>query len=167
MKIKELMTREVEACRPTTDLAAVSMTMWRQDCGIVPVLDDTRRVLGVVTDRDICMALATRHCRAEELTARDVMSSRLFSVRPDDEGRMALETMRMERVRRLPVVDAEQRLRGMVSINDLVLRAQPSGVRPAPGLSANDVLVTLQGICRHPIPAERLQEKEELVAAHA
>jgi CBS domain-containing protein len=167
MKIKELMTSEVEACRPTTDLAAVSMTMWRQDCGIVPVIDETRRVLGVVTDRDICMALATRHCRAEELTAQDVMSDRLFLVRPDEEGRVALETMRTQRVRRLPVVDADQRLRGMVSINDLVLHAQPSGGRATLGLSANEVLVTLHGICRHPVPARRPQEKDQLVAAHA
>jgi len=167
MKIQELMTSQVEACRPTTDLAAVSMTMWRQDCGIVPVIDDTRRVLGVVTDRDICMALATRHHRAEELTAQDVMSDRLFSVRPDDEGHVALETMRIQRVRRLPVVDAEQRLQGMVSINDLVLHAQPSGARATSGLTANELLTTLRGICGHPVPAKRPQEKDQLVAAHA
>lgn len=167
MKIKDVMTRDVEPCRPASDLAAVSMTMWRQDCGIVPVIDDTRRVLGVVTDRDICMALATRHRRAEEITAQEVMSDRLFSVRPDDDVRLALETMRTQRVRRLPVVDAERRLRGVVSINDIVLHAQPSGARGAAGPSANDVLATLQGICRHPLPGTRPPEKDVLVAAHA
>ena len=167
MKIQELMTSEVEACRPSTDLAAVSMIMWGQDCGIVPVTDDARRVLGVVTDRDICMALATRHRRDEELTAQEVMSARLFSVHPDDDVRVALETMRTQRVRRLPVVDAEQRLLGIVSINDVVLLAQPSGARVTTGLSANDVLVTLQSICGHPVPARRPQPKEELIAAHA
>ena len=167
MKIQEIMTRQVEACKPKTDLAAVSMTMWRRDCGIVPVIDDTRRVLGVVTDRDICMALATRHRRAEELTAQDVMGDRFYSVGPDDEVRVALETMRTRRVRRLPVVDVERRLQGIVSINDLVLHAHPSGARATPGISANDVLTTFQGICGHPLPAARPQEKEPLVAAHA
>lgn len=167
MKIQELMTRQVEACEPTTDLAAVSMTMWRQDCGIVPIIDDARRVVGVITDRDICMALATRHRRAEELTAQDVMSDRLYSVRPDDEARVALETMRTQRVRRLPVVDAERCLRGIVSLNDVVLNAHPSGARVTPGISANDVLTTLQGICGHPLPAQRPPVKDALVAAHA
>ena len=167
MKIQDLMISEVETCIATTDLAAVSMTMWRQDCGIVPVIDDTRRVLGVITDRDICMALATQHRRAEEITAREVMSGRLFSVRPDDDVRVALETMRTRRVRRLPVMDAEQRLRGLVSLNDVVLHAKPSGGRATPALSANDVLSTLQGICGHPVPARRPQEREQLVAVHA
>jgi CBS domain-containing protein len=167
MKVQEVMTREVEACRPATDLAAVSMIMWRQDCGIVPIIDDHHRVLGVISDRDICMALATRHRRAEEVTAHDVMSDRLFLARPDDDVRVALDTMRTERVRRLPVVDAERRLLGMVSINDIVLRAQPSGGHVAAGPSANDVLLTLQGICRHPLPATRPQGKDALVAVHA
>ncbi len=167
MKIQDLMIRDVETCLGTTDLAAVSMTMWRQDCGIVPVIDNTRRVLGVITDRDICMALATQHRRAEEITAQEAMSGRLFSVRPDEDVHVALEAMRTQRVRRLPVVDAEQRLRGLVSLNDVILHAQPSGGRTTPALSANDVLLTLQGICGHPVPATRPKEKEQRVAVHA
>lgn len=167
MKTHELMTRDVDACSPATDLAAVSMAMWRQDCGIVPVIDDGRHVLGVITDRDICMALATRHRRAEELNAGEVMSGEVAFVRPEDDVRVALETMRTRRVRRLPVVDTEQRLRGVVSINDVVLHARPSGGRVTSGISANDVLSTLQGICGHSLPAPPPQEKEALVAAHA
>jgi CBS domain-containing protein len=166
MKIQELMTTGVEACRPATDLAAVSMIMWRRDCGIVPVTDDAGRVLGVVTDRDICMALATRHLRAEELTARQAMTDRVFSVRPDEDVRAALEVMRTRRVRRLPVLDADGRLAGLLSINDIVLRAQPAGGRGAAGLSANEVLATLQGICGHPLPATRAQAQDELVAVN-
>jgi CBS-domain-containing membrane protein len=141
--------------------------MWRQDCGIVPVLDDARRVIGVITDRDICMAVATRHRRPEDLTAREVMSGKLFSVYPDDKVRTALETMRAERVRRLPVVDAERRLQGIVSINDVVLNAQPSGARMAAHPSANDVLATLQSICRHSLRAKPPERKDEPVPAHA
>jgi CBS domain-containing protein len=167
MKVHQVMVREVEACHPATDLAAVSMIMWRQDCGVVPVIDDQRRVLGVISDRDICMALATRHRRAEEVTAHEVMSGRVFSVRPDDDVRAALETMKTERVRRLPVVDTERRLQGIVSISDLVMRAQSSGGLASEGISANDVLLALQGICGHPLPATRREEKEALVGARA
>jgi CBS-domain-containing membrane protein len=167
MKVQDLMTQEVEACGPATDVAAVSMIMWRQDCGIVPVVDDTRRLTGVITDRDICMALATRHRRAEELVARDLMSGEVSTVHPGDDVAIALDTMRSRRVRRLPVVDAERRLLGMLSINDVVLRAEPSGPRARTGLTANDVLATLQAVCQHPLPATRPAAQETLVAAHA
>jgi len=167
MRVKEIMTGAIEACRPATDLAAVAMTMWRQDCGFVPVVDEENRVAGVITDRDICMALATRHRRPEELTAQDAMSRPLFTVHPDDDVREALEVMQTRRVRRLPVVDAEARLRGILSINDVVLHARPSAARSRAEISANAVLAALQGICEHrPAPRQPV-EREEPVAAHA
>lgn len=166
MKVRELMSSAVETCETTTDLAAVAMMMWRRDCGIVPVVDAKRRVIGVVTDRDICMAVATRHRRPEELTARDVMIGKLHMVQPDDDVRLALDTMREGRVRRLPVVDAERRLQGIVSINDLVLRAQPVRPRSTAELTANDVLETLQHICAHSTAVERAKPKETAEAAH-
>jgi len=167
MKVRELMTRPVEPCSPATDLAAVAMIMWRQDCGIVPVIDDARRVLGVLTDRDLCMATATRHRRPEDMTAGDVMSGRLFSVGPDDDLGVALDTMRAQRIRRLPVVDAEGRLEGMLSLNDVVLRARPASARQSTEPSANDVLAALQGICAHPLPARRAPRVETPEAVHA
>lgn len=167
MKVQEFMTSAVESCQPTTNLAAVAMTMWRKNCGIVPVVDESRRVVGVITDRDICMAVATRHRRPEELAAREVMAERPSSIHPEDDVRMALETMRAEKVRRLPVVDAERRIQGIISLNDVVLRAKPAGALPTPGPSANDVLATLQTICEHPVSARPTQRKEALVAVHA
>jgi len=167
MKVRELMSSAVETCDATTDLAAVAMMMWRRDCGIVPVVDATRRVLGVVTDRDICMAVATRHRRPEELTARDVMTSKLHMVQPDDDARQALDTMRDGRIRRLPVVDAERRLQGIVSINDITLRAQPVRPRSTAELTANDLLETLQHICAHSTAVARTERKELAEAAHA
>jgi CBS-domain-containing membrane protein len=167
MRVQEIMTTDVEACRPTNDLASIAMSMWRRDCGIVPVIDDSGRAIGVVTDRDICIAVATRHRRPEELTAREVMTGKLFSVRPEDDVRAVLELMGRERVRRIPVVNGEGRLRGILSINDLVLHAQPSGTRPTPVVSANDVLETLRKICEHPLPAKRPPVEKVLEHAHA
>jgi CBS-domain-containing membrane protein len=165
MKIQDMMTRKVESCGPGADLAAAAMIMWRQDCGVVPVLDEQKRVVGVLTDRDICMAVATRHRRPEELRVRDVIGRRLFTARPEDDVRVALELMRNERVRRLPVVDAEKRLVGMVSINDVVLSAEPATGRATADLTANDVLETLKAICAHAVPMRVAKPKAEL--AHA
>ena len=165
MRVQDLMTRNVECARPQTDLAAVAMTMWRKNCGIVPVLDDARHVVGVITDRDICMAVSTRHRRPEELTAQDVMSGKVTSVLQDDDVHVALDAMGGNKVRRLPVVDAEGRIQGLISMNDLVLRAQPAG-RPTPQLSANEVLVAMQRICEHQAATEEDVHREELVAVH-
>ena len=166
MKVRELMSSVVETCDTDTDLAAVAMMMWRRDCGIVPVLDAKRRVVGVITDRDICMAVATRHRRPEELIARDVMIGTLHMVQPDDDVRQALDTMREGRVRRLPVVDAERRLQGIVSIGDIVLRAVPVRPRATAELTANDLLETMQHICAHSTAVERAQHKETAEPAH-
>jgi CBS domain-containing protein len=167
MKVQAIMSSAVETCEPGTDLAAVAMTMWRRDCGIVPVVDASRRVVGVLTDRDICMAVATQHRRPEELVARDVMSSRLHTVRPDDDVARALEVMGEGQVRRLPVVDADRRLKGLVSMNDIVLHAQEVRPRTVPLLSANDVLAALQRICSHSLATAPLQRRERKPAAEA
>jgi CBS domain-containing protein len=162
MKIQDLMTRQVETCDPATNLTTAAMIMWRKDCGIVPVVDRRGVLLGVLTDRDICFACATRHVPPESLTAADVMTRSIFSVRPEDDVLTALETMRTQQVRRLPVLDAEDRLRGMLSINDLVLAVDTSRARPRGGVLADEVLRAMQGIGRHrasplePAPREAL-----------
>jgi CBS domain-containing protein len=168
VKVQELMTRQAEACEPATDLAAVAMIMWRQDCGVVPIIDDERRVIGIITDRDICMAVATRHRSAEEINAGQVMSGHVFIVRPNDDVRAALEVMRRERVRRLPVVDGTGRLQGMLSINDVVLEVHEDAGPPIAGdISAADVIAVLQSICAHSAPTPKPERKKARVPAGA
>ncbi len=167
MKIQDIMTRPVESCGSTADLAAAAMIMWRQDCGVVPVVDDQQRVLGVITDRDVCIAVATRHRRPEELTVGAVMTHRLFTVRPEEDVHLALERMRRERIRRLPVVDADQRLVGIVSTNDLVLSAKPATARPAPALTNDEVIETLRVICAHAVPARVSDPRPQMAHASA
>ena len=167
MKIMELMTRDVEACHPDDDLAAVAMIMWRRNCGIVPVVDDQNRVLGTITDRDICIATATRHRAPAALRAQDVTSPELFTVGESDDVRVALDVMRYKQVRRVPVVDANRKLKGIVSVNDIVLSLKVPSVRHDAELSPNEVLLTMQSICRHPEPEMARERKEKLVVAHA
>ncbi|MEW6544882.1 MAG: CBS domain-containing protein [Nitrospirota bacterium] len=60
MKVRDVMTSPVQYCAPETNPAEAATKMWDSDCGILPVVDSTGRVVGLITDRDICMAAATR-----------------------------------------------------------------------------------------------------------
>jgi CBS domain-containing protein len=124
MKVKELMTTDVKHCGMETNLAAAAKIMWEGDCGAVPVIDERDRVVGVITDRDICIAAATRPRTEAEILVKDVISKALYTCAPGDDVRAALETMKSRKVRRLPVVGQEGRLAGIVSIHDIAVRSR-------------------------------------------
>ena len=149
MKVKELMTRQVETCEPGDDLALAAMVMWRKDCGVVPVVDESRRIQGVITDRDICIAAATRHRRPGEIHVHEAMTQVPCTVKPDDDVKVALDAMGSHQIRRVPVVDGNNKLQGVVSINDVILRAPISKGGSDAGITADDIMLTLQAICAH------------------
>jgi CBS domain-containing protein len=124
MKVKELMTTDVKRCSLETNLAAAARIMWEGDCGAVPVTDQNDRVVGVITDRDICIAAATRPNTEGEIPAKEVISKALYTCAPGDDVRAALETMKTRKVRRLPVVEQGGRLVGIVSIHDIALQSR-------------------------------------------
>jgi CBS domain-containing protein len=104
--------------------------MWECDCGWVPVVDDARRVVGVVTDRDICMACYTRGSAPELISVAGTMSTNVHACRPDDPLENALAMMRNYRVRRLPVVDPDGALLGLLSISDILRRRAETSLEP-------------------------------------
>jgi len=122
MLVKDICRRDVKACGPDENLAQAAAAMCSFDCGILPVVDDDRRLLGVLTDRDICMAVATRDQRASRLLVREVLSVDPVVCGPGDELAAALDRMARAQVRRLPVVDVDGTLLGMLSIRDVLLR---------------------------------------------
>ena len=124
MRVKELMTSDVKSCSLDTNLAAAAKIMWDSDCGVVPVADEHGRVVGVITDRDICIAAATRGRVEGEIPVQDVISKVVYTCAASDDVRQALETMRLRQVRRLPVVDQGGRLAGIVSVHDIALAAR-------------------------------------------
>ena len=144
MKVNDVMTSFVHSCGPDTSLGEAAMTMQRNDCGILPVTNTKGRVLGMITDRDICMAVATKAWLASEITAKEVMSGEVYACTPDDDVRMVLRIMQEKRVRRLPVVIGDQTLHGIVSINDMVLRALEEKRSDLP---LEEVMKTMAGIC--------------------
>ena len=123
MLVEKVMTSDVEACLASNTLAEAAAVMWRRDCGAVPVVDEERRVVGVVTDRDICMALATRGQLASEVKVGDVMTGPARTCTTVDDVREALDVMKGAQLRRLPVVDGAGRLAGILSVNDIILHA--------------------------------------------
>lgn len=123
MKIADLMTSKVRTCTDRDSLNAAAHLMWEHDCGIVPVLDGTGKLVGVVTDRDICMAAFFHGARLAELPVREVMARDLHTLRPEASLHDALELMRRMQVRRVPVVDEGGALVGIFSLADL---ADPS-----------------------------------------
>lgn len=132
MKVKEVMTTDVKHCSLDTNLAAAAKIMWEGDCGAVPVTDDRGKVVGMITDRDICIAGATRSPREGEIPVRDVISKTLYTCNPGDDIRAAMQTMKTQQVRRLPVVAQDGRLTGIVTIHDIAVKAKRSNgdVRP-------------------------------------
>lgn len=144
MRVSQLMSRECATCRPTTSVAEVAEVLWRRDCGVLPVIDHAGRVIGVVTDRDLLIALGTKDRQASHVSIAEVLSGHLYAVGPDDDIERAIDLMRQHQVRRLPVTDEGGRLLGMLSINDLVLGANGRG---AP--TATMILETMKAISAH------------------
>lgn len=124
------------------------MQMWKGDCGILPVVTDSGKVVGMITDRDICMAAATKHRDPANIRVKEVTSGKVYGCSPDTDIHEALKIMREKQVRRLPILDAQTKtLAGILSMNDVALKAQ-GGARAE--LSAEDVETTMRGICTHP-----------------
>lgn len=121
MRVENVMTRQPTTCSPEEDLASAASKMWTEDCGILPVVRNGEPQ-GVLTDRDVAMALAMRDAPARAVQVADVATGRLFACTPGDEVLDALRIMAEHRVRRLPVLDAG-RLVGVVSLNDIVQEA--------------------------------------------
>ena len=70
MKVKEVMTQSAVCCRPETNVGAAVELMWVRNCGMLPVVGNDRKLVGIVTDRDICIAMGTRNRLPAELTRR-------------------------------------------------------------------------------------------------
>jgi CBS domain-containing protein len=144
MKVKDIMTTEPRVCAPDTNLAATAALMLDGDCGILPVVDDGKLV-GVVTDRDLYVALATRNERASRVAVRDVTQAPVITCGPEDDVRTALAVMKQRRIRRLPVEGFGGTVLGIISMNDILLATGPNG-----SVGEDEVVDTLQTICDHP-----------------
>lgn len=151
MRVKEAMTPDAKAIWLTQSLADAAGAMWENDCGILPVIKDGRKVVGLITDRDICMAVAMKDRVPSSISVEEVMSRVVYAAEPEEDVEQALQTMREHKIRRLPVLNLQGELEGILSMNDIVLRAQKRNGKK-PEIDYTDVVKTYQSICEHPVP---------------
>jgi CBS domain-containing protein len=143
MLVRDVMISGVAVCWPEANLAEVAAILWDARCGTLPVVDDDGRVISMITDRDIAIALGTRNARASELKVKDVAPPRVFTCAPSDDFEDALNTMVMQNVRRLPVAE-DGKLVGILSIDDL---ARSASEWPGDGdIPEGDVIVAMRKI---------------------
>ena len=127
MNVGDAMTASPRSAAPDTPLSQVAELMESQDVGAIPILDGDRLV-GMITDRDIVVRAVAKDKDPREMPSREIWSGELITVKPDQDLSDALHLMARHQVRRLPVVDNENRLVGVVSQADIALDAQDTSV---------------------------------------
>ncbi|MBI4944965.1 MAG: CBS domain-containing protein [Bacteroidetes bacterium] len=122
MKVKEIMTvNSLKYCSPETQLHNAVKTMKSGNCGALPVIDKNKKVVGMITDRDIALSLAKKLATSpSKLPVRKIMSSKVHSVNADDDINTALREMRTSKIGRIPVTDSQGKLLGVLSIHNLL-----------------------------------------------
>lgn len=151
MKVSKLMRKDVKCCRIEDSLDTAAQLMWDFDIGALPVLDSEARVVGMITDRDVCMAAYTQGRQLRDIRVDTAMATKVIACRPDDDVVTARVLMADNQIRRLPVIGPEGRAAGIITIEDLALGVEQ---QIDDGISGKDVAVTLATICtpRQPPP---------------
>lgn len=120
--VEQLMSRNVATCRPDDRLDTAARIMWERDCGVVPVTlleEGGERVVGMITDRDVCMAAYTQGRRLADVPVSTAMSRGIRTCQPTDRIQSAIRLMAKEQLHRLPVVDPTGHLVGLLSLADV------------------------------------------------
>jgi CBS domain-containing protein len=147
MNVGYLMSAEPVTCRPSDPLKMAAGLMWDYDCGALPGVDDDHRLVGIITDRDVCMASYSQGEPLHSVPVERSMSREAVSCYAEDTPLAVERKMRAHKVRRLPVVDPDGRVVGIVSINDLVRESSSIGAEPSqPGMSPAEIVETLSAI---------------------
>jgi CBS-domain-containing membrane protein len=150
MKIETIMHRTVWTCRHDDTLTRAAQLMWDHDVGALPVVDDQERLVGMITDRDICMAAYTTGCALGDLKVNQAMAGDVVTCTPEDSDEAVARLMATAQIRRVPVVDRERKPQGIVTVNDLA-HAKQQGQ----GVSAETVTTTIAAVTE-PRPGSEL-----------
>jgi CBS domain-containing protein len=147
LKIKELMTLDVCCCHPGDTLERAAGLMWQRDCGCVPVVDEESHVVGMITDRDVCMAAYTRGVALSQALVRDAMSREVYACSGDQPVGVAEKLMQTRQVRRVLVTEPGGKLVGLLSMADIAreTRITPGDLKP---LSPASFVVAMAAITR-------------------
>lgn len=133
MNVEHYMTRNPRTCFESENLETAARIMWEHDCGCVPIVDGASRLVGIITDRDTCMAAYTQGAPLHAIRLSTAMAKQVFSCGPKDTIEAAVRTMGTQRVRRIPVVDGQRRVVGILSLGDVARRASKAADRSSIG----------------------------------
>jgi len=152
MKVKEIMTANaLKYCTPETNLHNAAQSMREANCGALPVVDKNKKLLGIITDRDICLSLAQNTDKTiEKRTVGEIMTRDVKTVRATDEISEAYRKMREKKISRLPVVDEEGSLQGILSLNKLLNHSVDKGREAIGDVNATgeNLMKTLQAVAK-------------------
>jgi CBS domain-containing protein len=155
MNVQSLMTKNPKSCRAEESLRTAAYLMWECDIGSIPVVDHDHHVVGMITDRDICMAAYFRDRTLSDIRVHEAMASSIVACKPEDDVKTAERLMRDNQIRRLPVIDREGRLLGVLSVNDLARRAATDRHLSSPQVAETGVVTTIAAIAApRPMAAE-------------
>ena len=138
------MTRGAKTCRHNDTLDIAARLMWDFDIGSVVIVDDSEQVVGIVTDRDTCMAAYLQGQPLQRIPCKVAMSNHVVTCHPNDADHAVAALMAKHKIRRIPVVDDTMKPIGMVSLNDLAI-----AMTRGPDVPAQEVAGTLAAICEH------------------
>ena|SRR5947209_8548083 len=126
MNCREVMTENPVCCLPTDAVNAAARMMRREDVGAVPVVNDEKnmRLIGILTDRDLAIKVVAESRDSSNTTVRDVMTSTIIACRTDDDLSSAIRAMEEHQIRRVPVVDDDGRIVGIISQADVATRVR-------------------------------------------
>ncbi len=156
MKVKDVMKTDVGFCSADDNLMKCAEMMRRRDCGVVPVVDEEQRVIGMLTDRDLCLAVVARNRKASDVRTGDLIKGEAVVCAADDKIETVLRKMRKNQIKRLAVIGASGELVGILSVSDLLL-----GVRKDKNLKKK-IYSTLKAIYKpRPIVLREISRKDE------
>jgi CBS domain-containing protein len=157
MNVEQLMTRNVQTCHAGDPLNAAAQIMWERNCGCVPVVeqeDGAARLVGMITDRDICMAAYTQGQPLSSMPVAIAMAKEVCVCQGTDSIDTALKILQGHQLHRLPVLDQDNHLIGLLSLADVAREAMREHGREVVEITDTQVGDAVEAICAARAPEE-------------
>lgn len=123
MKCKDIMTKHIKSCKTNDNARDAAKLMKELDCGVIPIVNDKEELLGIVTDRDIAIHIVSEGKDANKVKLKECMTTPVITCKSDDNIDDAINTMKNKKIRRIPVVDKNNKLQGIISLGDIAVLA--------------------------------------------
>jgi len=128
-KCDEVMTKNPVCCLPNDTVAKVAQLMQRDNFGSIPVIEDeqTQKLVGIVTDRDLALRIIAKGLDAKSTKVESVMTRQVVTCRAEDDLQKALDAMAEHQLRRIPIVDKDHKVVGIIAQADVATRVNQPG----------------------------------------